>query len=244
MGRQRRRGGCCLYDSISIRLLGLVLRRGCESEEGRAKGQRRKVKQGKYLRSTRSSRCGRFSRPFFKLSVTFWRSSSWAAAWSALDHHQPTILHISIILLVTPKWEWARTAQHCYLARCASRATPLDPVGAADVSLTNSGGREKARGRGWWGSRRWRRCGVLLSYLQVNPFYLLFVLRFRYWNECWVIDCVLCSEDGMNGGRQKEKVRWDRGQVVWIPWAGQLGRCNLGSWSLWWCSLRQRVGLA
>jgi hypothetical protein len=44
------------------------------------------------VRSTRSSLCGRFSRPFFKLSVTFWRSSSWAAACNAL-------LSVSLVVL-------------------------------------------------------------------------------------------------------------------------------------------------
>jgi hypothetical protein len=88
----------------------------------------------------------------------------------SLSAYHPACLHLSSLLRY---WKWGRTAQHYYLTGYASRATPSGPVGAADVSLTNSDGREKARGRARWGSRRWRTCGVLLTSLLLNPFYLL-----------------------------------------------------------------------
>jgi len=143
-GRRRRKGGCCLHHTIvsKFKLKEVV------------DWELRKVVRGKGVEGGMLTLDEVFAlrtllESFLKTIryfLTLQLVSCCLKCPKSPSAYHPACLHLSSLLL--RYWGWKRTAQHYYLAIYASRAIPLDPVGAADVSLTNFDGRGKARGRG------------------------------------------------------------------------------------------------
>lgn len=128
--------------------------------------------KGEDVRSTSSSRSGRCSRPFFRLSVIFCRSRSCCLDWSALPfpsavfaplpvsrspglspHFCFVLSGIALSLSPIVKKGKVLTARPSCPAKYAGSSGPARPVAGPAASRASRGVRER-RGRGRWGFRR------------------------------------------------------------------------------------------